>query len=97
MRVPRHSYVNSLLAYICSLRSKALLSLTASSRRFGVRCGDVASVLIIIFIAGGCDMRKQNPATIKMASCTQIMSIQQGKSVIEKRISGRKTIDNTGD
>lgn len=56
----------------------ALLPMTASLRRFGVKFGDVTIVLLIVLVASS-DMRKQDTASTKKA-----VQNKAGKSVMGK-------------
>lgn len=61
--VPTTSYL-----YICSLRSKALLPLIATLRRFKMRFVVVTTLLLTAFHAGCSDMMKEMPVSTKMVA-----------------------------
>lgn len=78
MRVPRFSCSVASYFYVCCLRCKALLPLTASLRRFGVRYGDVDKVQITVTLAEIFDTKKQSPSSTKTATSTLRYSAEPG-------------------
>lgn len=57
--------------YICSVRCKALLLVTASLRSFGVRFGDVTTILLTVCLGGDADTCTQSPTSSKTAPTTK--------------------------
>lgn len=61
-----------------------------------MRFGEFTTVMLTVLLAGGIDLRKKSPASIRMA--TSISNAEQDIVVSKgEKISCRETTDNTGD
>lgn len=77
----------------------ALLPLTARLRRFGVKFGDVTTVLHTILLAGEEAVPEDLQCKDLPASACWLLQCRTwpGKSVLGEKISCRETIGNTSD